>query len=389
MTKNVAVAQTVKHPNPKEQVDLVDVVELLHKHITKSLCAKIFRQNRTVERQRKWTMYALAQFWIAVILRAPKALTQALEEGSGGRNKFWPGANSSPEAFFEKCKDFHWSFFGRLYVEFGRRITGEAPCAYNACATGLRRHFPEIWVMDGSQLAKVAHRLKILWHRTTAYEQNGYFDVIFKALETLDKKYIGKLLHIGFGMINLKSGKMSSRTGEMLGAVDVIEIVKELSKEQNPDSEVAQKVAIAAIKYSFLKNNPLQSIAFDINESVAREGNSGPYLQYTVARINSVVAKSEVVKTDIKNIDLNDEELMLLRKLSQFQEIIVAAGKTYSPNILCNYLYDLASKFNTLYNKHKIIGSKNEEFRLLLAKGTGQVLKNGLKLLGIESPEKM
>ena len=224
---------------------------------------------------------------------------------------------------------------------------------------------------------------------TTAYEQNGYFDVIFKALETLDKKYIGKLLHIGFGMINLKSGKMSSRTGEMLGAVDVIEIVKELSKEQNPDSEVAQKVAIAAIKYSFLKNNPLQSIAFDINESVAREGNSGPYLQYTVARINSVVAKSEVVKTDIKNIDLNDEELMLLRKLSQFQEIIVAAGKTYSPNILCNYLYDLASKFNTLYNKHKIIGSKNEEFRLLLAKGTGQVLKNGLKLLGIESPEKM
>ena len=74
-----------------------------------------------------------------------------------------PGANSSPEAFFEKCKDFHWSFFGRLYVEFGSRITGEAPCAYNACAAGLRGHFPEIWVMDGSQLAKVAHRLKILW----------------------------------------------------------------------------------------------------------------------------------------------------------------------------------------------------------------------------------
>ena len=163
MTKNVAVAQTVKHPNPKEQVDLVDVIELLHKHITKSLCAKIFRQNRTVERQRKWTMHALAEFWIAVILRAPKALTQALEEGSGGRNKFWPGAKSSPEAFFEKCKDFHWSFFGRLYVEFGSRITGEAPCAYNTCAAGLRRHFPEIWAMDGSQLAKVAHRLKILW----------------------------------------------------------------------------------------------------------------------------------------------------------------------------------------------------------------------------------
>jgi hypothetical protein len=152
----------VKHLNPKELVNLVDITELLHRHITESLCAKIFRQNRTVERQRKWTLHALVQFWTGVILRAPKALTQALDEARGG-NKLWPVVESSSEAFFEKCKDFHWSFFARLYVEFGRRITKEAPCAYAASVAGLRRHFPEIWVMDGSQLAEVAHRLKILW----------------------------------------------------------------------------------------------------------------------------------------------------------------------------------------------------------------------------------
>lgn len=250
---------------------------------------------------------------------------------------------------------------------------------------------------------------------TTAYEQNGYFDVIFKALETLDKKYKDRLLHIGFGMINLKTGKMSSRTGEILGAIDVIEKVKELSKEQNPDSEIAQKVAIGAIKYSFLKNNPLQSIAFDLDESVAREGNSGPYLQYTVARCNSVVQKGRTLKNALRYqgptlSELTEVELSVLRKLSQFQEIIITAAKNYSPNILCNYLYELASKFNTFYNKYRIlvdseqsteysnnekhdsqftVDSSQSEFRLLLTSAVAQVLKNGLKLLGIEAPESM
>ena len=156
------IKHTVKHPNPKEQVDIIDIVELLHKHITESLCAKIFREHRTVERQRKWSLYALAQFWLAVVLRAPKALTHALDEARGG-NKLWPDVQATSEAFFEKCKDFHWGFFARLYTEFGRRITAQAPCVYSACAAHLRARFPEIWVMDGSQLAEVAHRLKILW----------------------------------------------------------------------------------------------------------------------------------------------------------------------------------------------------------------------------------
>jgi arginyl-tRNA synthetase len=241
---------------------------------------------------------------------------------------------------------------------------------------------------------------------TTAYEQNGYFDVIFKALETLDKKYIGKLKHIGFGMINLKTGKMSSRTGEILGAIDIVQKIKELAKEQNPDEDVSQKVAVAALKYSFLKNNYLKSIAFDLEESVAKEGNSGPYLQYTVARCNSVMQKAAILQEEnlqakayvqgenlhIPHSNLEDEELAVLRSLIHFSEVVENAAKTYSPNLLCNYLYDLAQKFNSFYNKFRILGleDKNDgSFRLALTFATGQVLKNGLKLLGIETPERM
>ena len=121
------------------------------------------------------------------------------------------------------------------------------------------------------------------------------------------------------------------------------------------------------------------------------EGNSGQYLQYTVASTNSVIAKKPASKgetlEDQKNV--NDEELKILRGLVRFSEVIAGAAKTYSPNILCNYLYDLAQKYNGFYNKHKILGSENEEFRLALTSGVGQVLKNGLKLLGIETPERM
>ena len=162
MTKSTTGTRAVQRPNLKERVDIIDITEILHKHITESLCTKVFREHRTIERQRKWSMYALAQFWLAVVLRAPKALTHALDEardGTGG----WPGVLATPEAFFEKCKGFNWRFFARLYAEFGCRITAEAPCAYSPSAAHLRERFPEIWVMDGSQLAEVAHRLKILW----------------------------------------------------------------------------------------------------------------------------------------------------------------------------------------------------------------------------------
>lgn len=224
----------------------------------------------------------------------------------------------------------------------------------------------------------------------TANEQDGYFDVVFKALEILDPKYKGKLKHLGFGMINLKSGKMSSRTGEIIGALEVIDKVKSLSAELNPDPEISKIVAVAAIKYSFLKNNYLQNLIFDIDESVAREGNSGPYLQYTYARTRSVIGKSNEKPASQKyDADFSDSESELLRLFVHFPEVVENAAKTYSPNLICNYLFNLAQVFNKFYNNQRIIGSVNEDFRLTLTFSVGQIIKNGLYLLGIEAPEKM
>ena len=255
---------------------------------------------------------------------------------------------------------------------------------------------------------------------TTAYEQNGYFDVIFKALETLHPEYKGKLLHLGFGMINLKSGKMSSRTGEIIGAIDLIDQVKEAVKEFNKDEKVAEDVAVASIKYSFLKNGYEQNVAFDIKESISNEGNSGPYLQYTVARCNSVINKSGYkdgeLGVDIKNNAFGEAETTILRTLMHFDEVVASAAASYSPNLLCNFLYDLAQKFNSFYNSNRILSApransstfletaettkksasvdhalplETEKFRVALTYAVAQVLKNGLNLLGIKTPEKM
>ncbi|MDP1710161.1 MAG: DALR anticodon-binding domain-containing protein, partial [bacterium] len=141
--------------------------------------------------------------------------------------------------------------------------------------------------------------------------------------------------------------------------------------------------------------DPKTNIVFDWNEILNMEGNSGPYLQYTVARCNSVIFKGPTLQGStfkgLERLNLNSEELSVLRKLSQFHEVIVTAAKSYSPNLLCNYLYDLAQKYNGFYNKHKIISDSGhlQNFRLLLTKTTGQVLKNGLKILGIQAPERM
>lgn len=222
---------------------------------------------------------------------------------------------------------------------------------------------------------------------TTANEQNEYFRVVYKALEIVNSKLVGKLKHIGFGMVNLKSGKMSSRTGQIISAVDLVDTVVSRVKQLGSNEKNAEEVGLGAVKYSFLKNNPLQNTAFSIEESIADEGNSGPYLQYTVARINSVLKQDPSSKGTGNKA--NDLEMAILRSLIKYEETVREAAANYLPNILCNYIYDLAQKFNAFYNKHKIIGSDNETFRLLITEATGQVLKNGLNLLGIEAPERM
>lgn len=241
-------------------------------------------------------------------------------------------------------------------------------------------------------------------------EQTEYFKVVFKVIEKLFPEHQDKELHVPYGWVKLKDGKMSSRKGNVvLGEWLLDEAKNKILEKYKTNPDIAEEIAIGAVKYSFLKAGLNQEIAFDINESISLEGNSGPYLQYTYARTQSVLQKSIAsssrtsearsgIQIPHKKIlrfhrqvrdDMNQEERAVLFTLSRFTDVLVDAAETYSPNTLCNYLFELAQNFNTFYNAHKIVGSENEEFRLWLTGKTGERIKKGLELLGIKSPSKM
>jgi len=232
-----------------------------------------------------------------------------------------------------------------------------------------------------------------------AHEQDGYFAVVFKALSLLDAlKFEDKQYHLSMGMVHFSDRKMSSRTGDIVTVDTVIDQVKEqvlrmmkASRIITSESEkVAEKITIGAIKYSVLKVNTAQDAAFDIEQSISLEGNSGPYIQYTYARTQSVLEKANVENpTFPKKCGEASQELTLLRILTYFEETVVEAGMGYAPNVLCNYLFELCQAFNMFYQTCPILESFEREFRLALTATVGKVLKKGLYLLGIEAPQRM
>jgi len=232
-----------------------------------------------------------------------------------------------------------------------------------------------------------------------ANEQKNFFQIAFAAVEKLYPVQKGRQYHLAYGMVNLKGGKLSSRTGNVVTAdklIDqardkIIKIIKEGSIAEK--EKIAEKVAIAAVKYSMLRVNPKIDIAFDLAESVSLMGDSGPYLLYTYARCKSVMRKAGLDGFSDNLSDFSsslneqsEEEIALLRMLYLFPEVILEAGKNILPSLICNYLYDMAQKYNLFYQKHKILGSN---FRLFLTLSTAEILKRGLYLLGIETVEKM
>jgi arginyl-tRNA synthetase len=245
-------------------------------------------------------------------------------------------------------------------------------------------------------------------------EQDLYLKQLFAMCEQLGIGKISDYFHLSYGFVYLKgTGKMSSRAGNVISAdwlmdemvkkageiIDKSETGRDLSEEEK--GKISELVGLGAIKYGFLKLARETDINFDIKESLSLEGNSGPYLQYTYARTQSVLTKSKEedgktagVFDNLMNQEFNNEEFSVIRALYRFPEIISMSTKNYSPNLLCNFLYDLAQKFNLFYNKHGILeqrtkNRKQSEYRLFLTSATGQILKNGLNLLGIEAPQKM
>jgi len=247
------------------------------------------------------------------------------------------------------------------------------------------------------------HRPDLIVH-VVGPEQKDYFQVVFKALEMVFPESKGKEYHRVYGWVRLKKGKMGSRFGNVVLGEWLLDEAKKkiINAFKVKQEKKAEVIAVGAVKYSMLKLEPLSELVFDIDESIALEGNSGPYLQYTYARARSVLRKAKILSTEsyLRGIHSatsevrgsNKEEMAILRTIYQFPEVVFESAKNFSPNLICHFLFDLAQKFNAFYNQCTIINAKNEEkknFRLLLTASVAQVLKNGLTLLGIETLEKM
>jgi arginyl-tRNA synthetase len=233
----------------------------------------------------------------------------------------------------------------------------------------------------------------------TANEQDSFFDVVEVAIGEVFLELKGKLTHISHGMLKLPSGKMSSRTGSIISADDLMSQVSTKALEKVQDREFSQEekeklaeiIAVGAIKYTILHQAIGGDIIFDFEKSISFEGDSGPYLQYATVRANSLLKKAEgIVDLDSK-IPEGWETVDLERMLERFPAVVEKAGREYAPHHIVTYLVELAGEFNSFYANHKIIDKEDptSPYRLALTKAFTQVMTSGLDLLGIKVPEKM
>ena len=240
-------------------------------------------------------------------------------------------------------------------------------------------------------------------------EQNYHFQVLSILLDRLGFKWGKELVHFSYGMVELPNGKMKSREGTVVDADDLIAAMvadakqtseelgkfKDMSEEER--NEIARIVGLGALKYFILKVDARKNMLFNPEESIDFNGNTGPFIQYTYARIRSILRKAQAEGINIPatladTMPLNEKEIELIQKLNEFGAAVELAGKDYSPSGIANYCYELTKAFNQFYHDYSILGADTEEekvVRLVLAQNVGKTLKNGMALLGIEVPERM
>ena len=239
-------------------------------------------------------------------------------------------------------------------------------------------------------------------------EQNYHFQVLAILLDKLGFEWGRDLYHFSYGMVELPSGKMKSREGTVVDADDLMEGMTEVARKMSDElgklgsltEEEAEKIyriiALGALKYFILKVDPRKNMMFNPEESIDFNGNTGPFIQYTYARIRSVLRKAAENNIDfgeeIKLESISDKEKDLLKRISLFPATVQEAGDTYSPAVIANYCYELVKEFNQFYHDHSILGEDDANiinFRLMLASAVSRVVKNGMGMLGIEMPERM
>ncbi len=235
-------------------------------------------------------------------------------------------------------------------------------------------------------------------------EQNYHFQVLSILLDRLGFKWGKELVHFSYGMVELPNGKMKSREGTVVDADDLMELMvedayktsMELGKfndmTEEERREIARIVGMGALKYFILKVDARKNMLFNPEESIDFNGNTGPFIQYTYARIRSILRKAEESGAIIQHLTPNTKEIELIQKLSEYGAAVEQAGKDYSPSGIANYCYELTKVFNQFYHDYSILNEPDANiraFRLVLARNVAKIIKNGMALLGIEVPERM
>jgi arginyl-tRNA synthetase len=240
---------------------------------------------------------------------------------------------------------------------------------------------------------------------TVGNEQDYHFKVLFLILEKLGYDWAKNLYHLSYGMVDLPSGKMKSREGTVVDADDLMEDMKLTAKEISDEhgkvdgyehdekEELYNTIGLGALKYFILKVDPKKRIVFDPQESVDFQGNTGPFIQYTYARIQSILRQYEGDLTQtLDSYDIQDKERELIKTLDQFPGVVVQSAEQYSPAILANYTYELVKVFNSFYQNLSILGADKDTqklFRVQLSASTAKVIKTAFGLLGIDVPNRM
>lgn len=241
-------------------------------------------------------------------------------------------------------------------------------------------------------------------------EQNYHFQVLSILLDRLGYKWGKELVHFSYGMVELPNGKMKSREGTVVDADDLIDVMTDDARRtadeagKNADlteqekQSIARIVGMGALKYFILKVDARKNMLFNPEESIDFNGNTGPFIQYTHARIKSIMRKAEAMGININGIAtrndavLNEKEIELVQKMNSFATAVEQAGKDYSPSGIANYCYELTKEFNQWYHDFSVLNANDEQTRitrLVLAKNVAKIIKNGMALLGIEVPERM
>ncbi len=221
----------------------------------------------------------------------------------------------------------------------------------------------------------------------TAHEQKDYFRGVLKAAELCFPEQKDVTINISTGTVTLSTGKMSSRTGDVIEVRWLFDQIESALTEQG--GSATEAVVRGAIRYQFLRHRVSSDIVFDVNESINTHGNSGPYLQYAHARARSILAKSKLLAGASNFAQLTDSERELLRKISHYPYHLAKASTELAPHIVCTYLYELAQTFNRFYESSRVIGDEREATRAQIVKLYADVLKDGLELLGIPALEEM